>query len=175
MRTSHHLASLAVPLAAVALLLGGGRARADAPCLADAARLCPGLPAGGGRLYACLVQNQFQVSSACQKNLREVQRRASELHADCAANVYQFCPGLQPGGGRVLTCLSYHLGRRELSSNCEEAVIAALEKLQEFSDACGNDAANLCQGVPSGGGQLFACLRSQSGKLSSRCKRAVNP
>jgi hypothetical protein len=165
--------------AGAALLLlaatGGGRALADAPCAADAARLCPGIPAGDGRLWACFQRNQTQLSSQCVRNIQEVQRRATEFNADCAADVYRFCPGTQAGAGRILACLSTHAGRRELASNCEDAVVTALEKLEEFSVGCANDAAALCAGVQPGGGRLFVCLRAQSDRLSSRCKRAVNP
>lgn len=164
------LATLAALLAAVA----GGRALADADCAEDAARLCPGIPMGDGRLWACLVRNQMQLSSACVKNINEVRRRAGELNADCSADVYRFCPRTPAGGGRILECLRFHVGKSELSSNCEDAVVDALEKLQEFSDACANDAAALCAGVQPGGGRLFLCLRAQSDRLSSRCRAAVN-
>jgi len=149
--------------------------RADAPCAEDAARLCPGIPASGGQLWACLWQNQLQLSSACVANLQRVQRRASEFSADCGADVYRFCPAVQRGQGRILQCLAAHLGRRELSTNCEEAVVTAIERLQEFTDACSSDAASLCEGVEPGHGRLVVCLRAQSAKLSSRCRKAVNP
>lgn len=151
------------------------RGAGDAPCLDDAARLCPGIPASGGQLWACLQRNELQLSSACVRNLQEIRRRAAEFGADCGADVYRFCPSVQAGQGRLLQCLAVHVGRRELSSNCEDAVVAALEKLQEFSDACASEAAQLCPGVQAGGGRLFACLRAQSDRLSSRCRKAVNP
>jgi hypothetical protein len=165
------LASLALLVAA----LHAGPARAEASCVEDAARLCPGIPANDGRLWACLVRNQMQLSSACQRNMQEMQRRVTEFGADCGGDVARFCPWMQPGQWRILECLSVHVGRRELSTNCEEAVVTAAENLQEFSQACASDAAQLCAGVQPGGGRLFLCLRSQSDRLSSRCKRAVNP
>ncbi len=152
-----------------------GRAGAEAPCAEDAARLCPGLPAGDGRLWACLQRNDTQLSSACVQTIQEVQRRASEFHADCGADVYRFCPSTPRGQLRILDCLRYHVGRRELSTNCEDAVLTALERLQEYADACTDDAARLCPGVEAGGGKVIACLRSQSDRLSSRCKKVVNP
>ncbi|HET8541137.1 MAG TPA: cysteine rich repeat-containing protein [Anaeromyxobacter sp.] len=166
------------PRAGAALLLAlaaAGGARADAPCVDDAARLCPGIPATDGQLWACLVRNQAQLSSRCVRNVQEVQRRASELGADCGADVYRFCPSTPRGEGRLLQCLANHVGRRELSTNCEDAVVTAVEKLQEFAAACENDAAALCPGVQPGRGRVFLCLRGQSDRLSSRCKRAVNP
>jgi hypothetical protein len=164
-----------VALLALFASTSGGRGLADAPCLADAERLCPGIPAGDGRLWACLLRNQFQLSSPCQQNISEVQRRASEFNADCAPDVYRFCPGTPPGGGRILQCLRPYVGQRQLSTNCEDSVVTALEKLDEFVAGCDTDAANLCPGVQSGGGRLFACLRSRSEQLSSRCKQVVSP
>jgi Golgi apparatus protein 1 len=167
------LVSFALTCAVLAAGIQAARAL-DPPCVADAKRLCPGIPAGDGRLWECLVRNEFQLSSACQQNIREIQGRAAEFSADCAADVYRFCPRTPAGGGRVLQCLRAHAGRRELASNCEDAVVRALENLGDFAEACGGDAAALCAGVQPGGGKLFACLRAQSGRLSSRCRSAVN-
>ncbi len=170
-RRASPLALLAAALAALA----AGPARADAPCLAESDQLCPGIPAGDGRLFQCLLRNEFKLSSACVQNLREVQRRAGEFNSDCASDVFRRCRGVPAGAGQVLECLRPFVGRRELGSNCEQAVVAALEKLDEFSQACVQDAAALCQGVQPGGGRVFLCLRYQSEKLSSRCRKAVNP
>lgn len=165
--------ALTAVMVALSAAVPGSRGRADAPCATDAAQVCPGLPAGGGRLWACLLRNQFRLSSPCQQSLAEVQRRASEFNADCAGDVYRFCPTTRAGGGRILECLSGYVGRGELSTNCEEAVDTALERLQGFAEGCARDAAQLCPGVPPGEGRQFACLRSQSRSLSSACKRAV--
>ena len=164
--------ALAAALAAAPL---AAAVRADTPCASDAERLCPGIPAQDGRLWACLVRNETQLSSSCVQNLNELRRRASELSADCSPDVFRFCRLVPRGQGRVLECLRSHVGRRDLSSNCEEAVVTALEKLNEFAVGCGDDSARLCPGVEVGGGRMFLCLRSQYDKLSTRCQRAVSP
>jgi hypothetical protein len=170
------LARLGWICALVALAAAGpARGAGDAPCVDDAARLCPGIPASGGQLWGCLQRNQLQLSSACVHNIQEVQRRAAEFNADCGADVYRFCPSVQRGQGRILQCLAVHVGRRELATNCEDAVVTAMEKLQEFSDACSNEAAQLCQGVQPGTGKVLICLRAYSDRLSTRCRKAVNP
>lgn len=163
---------LATALAAAAR---GAPVRADAPCASDGEKLCPGIPAQDGRLWACLVQHELQLSSACVQNLQELRRRASELNADCSADVFRFCRAVPRGQGRVLECLRSYVGRRELSSNCEDAVVTALERLNEFAVGCGDDSVRLCPGVEVGGGRMFLCLRSQYDKLSTRCQRAVTP
>jgi hypothetical protein len=109
------------------------------------------------------------------RNIQEVQRRATEFSADCASDVHRFCPRTPRGGGRVLECLAPYLGRRELSSNCESAVAEAIDRWAAFADACSDDAASLCPNVQAGGGRMFLCLRSQSGRLSSRCRKVGSP
>ncbi len=168
-RSGPIVAALALAFAAPA------RPGGDAPCVDDAARLCPGIPASGGQLWACLQRNELQLSSACVRNIQEVRRRAGEFHADCGADVFRFCPAVPRGQGRILQCLAVHLGRRELATNCEDAVATALEKLQEFSDACSAEAARYCQGVQPGGGRVLVCLRAYADRLSTRCRKAVNP
>ncbi len=170
MRTALHR------LAAIGLLAAiGAPAAADAPCAEDAARLCPRVEPGDRRLWDCLLQKQFQLSSACQRNIQEVQRRASEFSADCAQDVYRYCRSTPPGQGRILACLQAYVGTGDLSSNCEQAVVTALEKVQALADAFTDDAARLCSGVQPGGGRIFLCLRAQSERVSSRCRAALNP
>ena len=170
------LRTLSLATLVVAAALAAARARAEAPCVEDAARLCPGVPAtGDGRLLACLQRNNLKLSSACIENLRWVQARARELSVDCANDVYRFCPGTQVGQGQVVQCLAFQVGKRELAPACEDAVVTALERTKEFQDACSAEAAQLCQGIQPGGGRLFLCLRAQSERVSTRCQRALNP
>jgi hypothetical protein len=166
-RSAWLLLLLAAPLAA-------GPARADSPCVDDAARVCPGIPQGDGRLWPCLLQHQFQLSGACQERISEVQRRAAELNADCAPDVYRFCQGVPRGQGRIVDCLAGHLGQGELSTNCEDTVAGVLARSHEFADACAKDAARLCPDVPPGGARVVVCLRAQARQLSTRCQRAVS-
>lgn len=44
------------------------------PCAEDAARLCPGMRPGDGRLGACLGQARDEVSPACREFLSKVRR-----------------------------------------------------------------------------------------------------
>ena len=67
---------------AIALLMSGAVLAADQPgnagpraaCKPDVERLCPGVQPGGGRIVACLKQNDAQLSAACKEaivNARE--------------------------------------------------------------------------------------------------------
>jgi hypothetical protein len=64
-----------LPLLATLILASGVASAADQPppggpraaCKADAEKLCPGVQPGGGRIAACLKQNEAQVSTACKE------------------------------------------------------------------------------------------------------------
>ncbi|PWR18834.1 cysteine rich repeat-containing protein [Zavarzinia compransoris] len=44
---------------------------------------------------------------------------AQKLRAACAKDIETLCPGVQPGGGRILQCLKQH--RKEVSADCTAA------------------------------------------------------
>ena len=44
-------------------------------CKADAARLCPGVSPGGGRLIGCLKQHENEMSVGCAKALKEIKTK----------------------------------------------------------------------------------------------------
>ena len=66
--------SVLIPLAVALVLTSSIVLAADQPpttspraaCKADAEKLCPGVQPGGGRIAACLKQNEAQVSAACK-------------------------------------------------------------------------------------------------------------
>jgi hypothetical protein len=41
-------------------------------CKADAERLCPGVPMGGGRIVACLKEHKMEVSVGCAKAIQHI-------------------------------------------------------------------------------------------------------
>ena len=158
---------------AVACLAATGAGASDGPCVADARRLCPDVPVGDGRILACFRARWYEVSSACQQVVQDVEGRARQIGAACSGDVWQYCRNVPQGQGRLLACVSARWN--DLSSTCRDAVGAVTEKIQRFQDACANDAARLCPGVPSGGGKIFACLKLYEDTLSSACRSAMRP
>jgi hypothetical protein len=62
---------------ALSSLPGSAQAQ-DGPlafCKADAARLCPGVKPGGGKLLGCLKQHESEVSIGCAKELKAVKTK----------------------------------------------------------------------------------------------------
>jgi len=62
-------------LAAVSLPASAQTTGPLAYCKADAARLCPGVAPGGGRLLGCLKQHENEVSIGCAKELKAVKAK----------------------------------------------------------------------------------------------------
>jgi hypothetical protein len=46
--------------------------------------------------------------------------------AACANDIQTLCPGVQPGGGRILACLKQH--KQQVSGGCKQAISAAMQK-----------------------------------------------
>jgi hypothetical protein len=82
-------------------------------CQGDAFAYCQGVPAGQGRLYACLAGHRSQISSECKKGL--------ELHEwfvkSCGADRARLCAGVPVGDGGVIACLVTR--RDQLSQSCQ--------------------------------------------------------
>jgi hypothetical protein len=51
------------------------------------------------------------------------QQTVADARAACATDIQNFCPGVQPGGGRILACLKQH--KDQVSDGCKQAVIKA--------------------------------------------------
>lgn len=89
-------------------------------CEGDANRLCADVEPGNGRVAACLVQKQSELSQSCQGAINTVRLKTSQLQAACAADVNTFCTGIEMGGGRLVACLRGHLS--EISGDCRDAL-----------------------------------------------------
>ncbi len=158
-------------LAALLLLAGTAPvpAHAEDACLADAKRLCAGVPGGPGGAYYCLRSSWNQLSDGCQQLLDWSQKRANEVALDCQADAFAWCQGVPPGKGRLYACLAGH--RDQISSECKKALAA----VAWFNSACGADRDRLCAGVPSADGGVIACLVTARERLSASCQAVFWP
>ncbi|MEO8602829.1 MAG: cysteine rich repeat-containing protein [bacterium] len=97
------------------------------PCRADVAKLCSGVEPGGGRMKQCLRDHATELSPGCRKTLRELAKESAAggnrawLRA-CRNDVDTACPGVEPGGGRIIACLRSHADK--VSPACKAALPA---------------------------------------------------
>jgi hypothetical protein len=85
-------------------------------CHVDAAKLCPGLPTGDGRLLRCLAEHHEQLSQVCSRQTDAIRGAVDDLDKACKSDVETVCKGVQPGHGRLLGCLRDHSA--QLSPAC---------------------------------------------------------
>ena len=165
------LPRLLVSAATIATLLGPAAARADSQCTSDAARLCPDVPIGEGRILTCLQARWSEVSGSCQHEIQAIQNRAQQISSACAQDVWQYCRNVAPGAGRLRVCLRARWN--DLSSTCRDEAARVAEKAQQLWKDCSADAERLCPDLKPGGGQIFLCLKAQESKTSNRCQAAL--
>jgi hypothetical protein len=96
---------------------------------------------------------------------------ASAADKPCAADAAKLCAGMQPGGGAMGKCLQEH--SNDLSPECKETMGKMKGKMQDFKQACKDDAAKLCKDTKPGGGKIVQCLKQHEGDLSAACKDAM--
>ncbi|HEU4381948.1 MAG TPA: cysteine rich repeat-containing protein [Anaeromyxobacteraceae bacterium] len=167
----------AIAVAAVTCLALPPRALAQDACAEDVQRLCPDVKPGSSRIARCLRENEAKLSASCRARVEADASKArsiiEEFGRACRTDVDQFCPGVEPGGGRVLGCLAQH--QLELSPACQaqlDRFADARERVAAFRQACRAEVASLCEGVPPQAGPLLECLQENEARLSSACSAA---
>eukprot|EP00798_Chlamydomonas_sp_ICE-L_P019058 gene19058-25661_t len=165
--------------------------RLTSTCAEDVSRMCqnpcstsPGQTCGG-LVLQCLTEQQANISSeACQEEvfyyqLMEVTdfRNDVMLAEACRDDVAAYCKDVQPGEGRVHTCLRFNKDR--IGPRClkEENKLATIEyqdirlrpKLQKL---CSEEKAVYCKGVVMVRGEhKLATIESQDVRLQPKMQR----
>jgi hypothetical protein len=98
-------------------------APADRPmqaCRGDAAALCKGIEAGGGKRLACLRENRAKVSPGCGAALDAVAQRREELRDACRDDLRRVCSAEK--GAQRRACLEKNADT--LAPSCRAALAA---------------------------------------------------
>jgi len=159
------VALIATPLAAQTAPANEGLGK---PCAEDAAKLCPGVKPGGGRIARCLQDKADQVSAACKARMDQ----AKEVAQACLADAEKFCSDIPPGAGRVAICVQQH--EAELSQPCRAHLQQVRARFKEVHAACQEDARKFCTNVPPGRGRVAVCLHEHEPDLSDGCKAQLS-
>lgn len=94
------------------------KAAAVNPCKGDIAKFCAEIKPGEGRIDACLLQNNAQISVECQKALSKRLAAAAPTQKDpCVNDLEKFCKDVS-GKESALGCLRQH--QQECSSACRK-------------------------------------------------------
>jgi hypothetical protein len=96
----------------------------------------------------------------------------AENKGPCADDVAKFCKDVKPGEGNIAKCLKEHAA--ELSPGCKDSIVEAKQKIQEFTEVCGNDLKKFCKDVKPGEGRGLKCLKEHEQELSPACKAKMS-
>ncbi len=168
---SSHTSELSAACGNMISSAGRGAAKLRAACDQDLQRFCVGVQPGGGRPVQCLSSHTNELSAACGNMISAAARGGAKLRAACDPDLRQFCVGVQPGGGRLVQCLSSHTG--ELSAACGNMISAAGRGGAKLRAACDQDLQRFCVDVQPGRGPLVQCLSSHTPELSAACGNLI--
>jgi len=127
-------------------------------CQTDVASYCPGVPAGQGRVHACLMKHKSSLSQECAASeFRNQAAQAKDIRMSpeamkyCGPVMTKFCPGVEPGEGRMWACLFEHRSSPAMPEQCAEALKghAKLKQSEFFLNPgilakCKGEAKRLC-------------------------------
>jgi cysteine rich repeat protein len=91
-------------------------------CRSDMEQYCAGVEPGGGRVFGCLAQHQFELTSSCESEVSRIsvaRGRVAAVRKACTSDVESLCRGVPPQAGPLLECLQANETR--LSSGCNAA------------------------------------------------------
>ena len=149
----------------------------EQPCAEDIQQFCPDVKPGSSRVVECLRKNKARLSATCGARLDAARQKAKALIVEfgraCRVDVDRYCPGIDPGGGRVLGCLRQH--QLELTPPCQgemTRIADARDRVDTVRSACRGDVEALCRDVPQLAGPLIECLQANETKLSPDCNAA---
>ncbi|MGC2048046.1 MAG: cysteine rich repeat-containing protein [Gallionella sp.] len=97
---------------------------------------------------------------------------AEEVDRPCMADAKKLCKDVQPGEGRIASCMKEH--EKELSPGCKENIKKVKEKTREIAEACKGDAEKVCKDVKPAEGRILKCLKQHEAELSPSCKEQMN-
>jgi hypothetical protein len=129
-------------------------------CKDEIPKFCADVPAGGGRLAACLRKHDAELSEPCKGALNAAApapKTAQAPSAPAAAAPVAAAAAPAPGMGR-------HHGA---GPRMEWGPMHGMHK------ACGADVDKFCKEVPPGHGRVAVCLNEHPADLSPACKAVV--
>jgi multidrug efflux system outer membrane protein len=89
-------------------------------CMDEIEKFCKDVPPGKGELLLCLSKRKPELSQLCSDKIEKHLVRMEEAKKICAADMEKFCPGVEPGQGRLLKCMKPQIDK--LSPACREQV-----------------------------------------------------
>ena len=85
----------------------------------------------------------------------------------CGPELQQHCAGIEPGEGRLRTCVKENF--TAFSEPCKKAMLSSVAVVR----ACKADVQRTCPDIQPGGGRIQACMKDHFAEYSESCKQAI--
>jgi hypothetical protein len=89
-------------------------------CGDEIEKYCSNIRPGQLSITVCLDTNREQLSAECRKKVDRSMAKILQAKQICEADIEKFCPGVQPGEGRILNCMTAN--KRLLTPDCRQQV-----------------------------------------------------
>jgi hypothetical protein len=96
---------------------------------------------------------------------------AEQKGGTCKNDIERLCPGVKPGGNRLMQCLTKNQSR--LSPSCAATIREVQESAAKEFEPCQDDRQKFCKGVSADGGGLARCMESNSERLTPACRQKI--
>lgn len=147
----------------------GGRGEGKGVCAEDIQKLCKDVKPGGGRIAACLKENEKKLSKACAERQAAVKERGARRGGKGEmAGAFK--------GRQAVWQKGYRNGFRDGFRGCVAEGPRGGKGMKARAgrgakdNVCAADAAKLCKDVKPGEGRVRDCLQENIKKLSEACK-----
>jgi Golgi apparatus protein 1 len=137
-----------------------------------------------GSVLSCLRTHIDELGSSCTKQVHRTMEQSSDdlkldakLNEKCSADAESLCADVEPGEGRIQTCLRKR--RASLSWDCQEELFRQeVENSGDFRlnaelrQACMADSKKFCADIKPGNARVKDCLEDnrEKAEFSSECK-----
>jgi hypothetical protein len=95
------------------------------------------------------------------------------LEGPCEKDLETFCSGVKMGNRQMSGCL--HTYRDQLSKECNDYLTTYAVALNQFQDACSEDAFVFCRDVKTSYRRMVHCLKEHLNDVSSDCRTLLKP
>jgi hypothetical protein len=96
-------------------------------CEKEIKSYCKDVTPGEGRILACLYAHEDKISGQCEYALYDAAVQLERFVAaltyvanECENDLEKYCSDIQPGEGRLLTCLDKN--KKKVSKRCKQAI-----------------------------------------------------
>jgi hypothetical protein len=128
---------------------------------------------------------------ATATTLASAPQARADLMTACSGEIASLCPDVPNGRGRISACLMGYSDRLSAACGPEVAAVAASGSRNilvpsgvrkalrpgfraPLPASCGADAANLCSGIPTSQGRIFACLYARDSRVGAACRGDID-